>query len=320
MSNKSSYTAANAFPIKLLKMGLDGIKGKNGGLIKPIHVQISPTNKCNLNCSFCSCAKRGERDEMDIHTLVRFVGWMRALGTKAVTITGGGEPLMYQHKGLLAGMLYDAGIKMGLVTNGVLLKYAETEFLEKQTWCRISVSDDRDIDRLLESTQNAVERAPDVDWAFSYVVTKEWDIEKINAVVDFANQYNFTHVRIVSDLLDLDSTPDMLEIKRIMRGYSDRVILQGRKEFEVGQKDCWISLLKPVVAADGKIYPCCGVQYAKAESALDFDKTMTMGNDMAEVHYACKPFDGSECVRCYYGEYNRALDMLISDIDHEDFV
>jgi len=57
MNKKDSYTAADAFPIKVLKNSI-----LQNGKIKPFHIQLYPTNVCNLNCSFCSCANRNRND------------------------------------------------------------------------------------------------------------------------------------------------------------------------------------------------------------------------------------------------------------------
>ena len=35
--------------------------------------------------------------------------------------------------------------------------------------------------------------------------------------------------------------------------------------FTTGVKDCFISKLKPIIHADGYLYPCCGIQYASGD-------------------------------------------------------
>jgi uncharacterized radical SAM superfamily Fe-S cluster-containing enzyme len=51
----SSYSSAGVFPVKLFQC--DGLVDKYKR-IKPIHIQLNLTNKCNLSCSFCSCQNR----------------------------------------------------------------------------------------------------------------------------------------------------------------------------------------------------------------------------------------------------------------------
>ena len=100
------------------------------------------------------------------------------------------------------------------------------------------------------------------------------------------------------------------------------VVCQDRKDYVTGAKKCYISMLKPVIGADGCIYPCCGVQYAKDPMPLDYDESMKMGSvdDIQEVFMRQKVYDGSECTRCYYSGYNVLLSTLIAVVDHEVFV
>ena len=164
-----------------------------------------------------------------------------------------------------------------------------------------------------------------VDFAFSYVVTDKLDIENLAAFIRFANAYNFTHVRVVSDLLNLEGVGSMDFVKYALAGMSvdlSRVVFQGRKEYNPGQKKCLISLLKPNIGADGFIYPCGGVQYAQKDMALDYAKTMRLGavNDIMKIYEDQAHFDGSVCSRCYYSEYNEVLELLMSEMKHESFV
>ena len=164
---RESFTSASALPLKLMKLATTAVDYE--GIIHPLHVQISPTNKCNLFCDFCSCANREVREELSKENMHRLIRDISASGTLAVTITGGGEPLLYQHLNYMVDELFSRGIRIGLVTNGILLGKTDKEVLRKLTWCRISVSDDRDVEELLASVNVAVIKAPKVDWAFSYV-------------------------------------------------------------------------------------------------------------------------------------------------------
>ena len=86
----NSYSSASVFPIKLLHNEII----KDGKII-PIHVQLIPTNKCNLNCKFCSCGDRRKDLELTLEECKKVIDIVSKRGTKSITITGGGEPLLH---------------------------------------------------------------------------------------------------------------------------------------------------------------------------------------------------------------------------------
>ena len=324
MINKtSSYTSANIFPVKLLKsMDVPDRFGK----IQPIHIQLNPTNVCNLSCSFCSCAKRDKKIELKYEYLKGIMQDAALLGCRAVTITGGGEPLLYPKINELIHFLYNLNIQIGLVTNGTMFEKLDSGTLKKITWIRISHTDSRPFDlKYRRYLTGYILDSAMVDWAFSYVISDKPDFDNICQVVNYANTKQFTHIRIVSDLLDLEHVPDMDLIKETLNNAGvpdDLVIYQGRKKFVHGRKKCLISLLKPVIGADGNLYPCCGAQYAKDPPPGDYDETMCMGiaADLYEIYQGQRYFDGSQCVRCYYDDYNSLLEQMIEPIEHEEFI
>ncbi len=319
-SRTASYTAANAFPFKLC---LDPEFAT--GRIPPRHVQLSLTNVCNMACSFCSCGERDRSLELPTAEAEAALRSFAELGTRAVTITGGGEPLLHPGISSIIQAATDAGIRAGLVTNGMALDDFSREAMRRLTWCRVSCSDEVD-NRILEpKVRRAAADSPEVDWAFSYVVVREHRPENLARYLRLAEELRFTHVRVVSDLVDLEGAPPMVLVRELVRnaGADDRLaIYQGRKSFEPGAPICLISLLKPVVGPDGGIFPCCGVQYAEREQTLDLPGSMRMGGleDVGRIWRDQAAFDGSACVRCYYGEYNRALAVLTDNIRHREFV
>ncbi len=308
-----SYTSASTFPTKLLHK-----KVIEDGKIIPVHAQIIPTNNCNLKCKFCSYADREKNLEIDFNELKKSIDVLASRGTKAITWTGGGETSLYNKINEALNYAGSKGIQSGMVTNGIL--FDKLTHQNSLTWCRVSSSDDRV--PAYEQIKSALKINPQTDFAFSHVVTKNPNYQIMKGVINFANENNFTHIRLVSDLYDLDNVPNMEDIKKNLEGIDDnKVIYQGRKDSTRGTKDCYISLLKPVIGPEG-IFPCCGTNYAiKGMKRKPVDE-MKMGEikDLAYILDNQKHFDGKICDTCYYSEYNSALSKLLNKPEHLNFV
>ena len=323
--NSLSYTSAGLFPWKLLKHP-ELIRTINeDGRILPVHAQLIPTNRCNRNCPMCSCGKRDKQLEMSLEDAVTIADKLHQLGCKAVTITGGGEPLLHPHFASITQAFAKRGIEIGLVTNGDLLHTTPIEALRRLSWCRISNDDSRTMtDEYRIELSHVTGSAPNVGWAFSHVVEQEPNFEEIKRIVEFANIHKFTHVRLVSDLFMVEAV-NLLEAKGYLAGKSvpdDRVIYQSRKEYTRGG-DCRIGYLKPLIGPDCKVYGCCGVQYALATPSYDLPEELYIGDALElEKMYSgeMKPLNGRICVKCYYSGYNEALDNMLVPLEHEGFV
>ncbi len=203
---KEFYTAASTFPAKLLHQEV--IKDKK---IIPLHLQLSPTNVCNLNCDFCSCSDRDKKKQLSFEQVKYILDVCAERGTRAITITGGGEPLMHPkiNEIIEHGTKFILEIEVGLVTNGILLD--KLKHHDNLIWCRISSDDNRT--PAYDKIEQALLINPQTDWAVSYVVTKEPNYKIMKELINFANENNFTHVRLVSDLCDLDNTPSMEKVR-----------------------------------------------------------------------------------------------------------
>lgn len=312
----ASYTSASSLPVKLITNPRLISSAKNHRII-PWHVQLNPTNKCQLHCSFCSCKNRDTSLELSLAKAKKIVGDFVRLGTRAVTITGGGEPLMWPGISKFLTWLDEIGIESGLVTNGLGLKYHAPDVINLLSWCRISVSDEARLK--LDSLSKMISDSPDVDWALSYVVTSNFNPMYFRDVLAFASMHDLSHVRVVSDILD-----PLVVLKQSTAADLDfsRVIFQGRKQHGQGSWRCLISLLKPNIGPDGRVYPCCGIQYAVNPPSLDYDPKDSMGNDIELIWKNQMSFDGSKCVRCYYAEYNNELNVCYDHklLKHSNFV
>jgi len=319
---KSSFSAADSIPVKLVKdyeLMQSMMKDKR---ILPVHAQFIPTNKCNLKCSFCSCANDDRQSEMPLEDARKIINLMKSLGTKAATITGGGEPLLHPDFAEIITAFNEAGIKTGLVTHGLGLNPQLP--LKDLVWCRISNADHRSLTgNYQKRLRQTVEAFPEVDWAFSHVVSSKPNLDEIQRVIEFANSQNFTHVRLVADLFNYENV-DLIAVEKEIKNRVDdsKVIYQGRNMPSKGGP-CYIGYLKPLISADCKVYTCCGAQYALKEPSKCMPPELCLGSafDLDKIiDNSDKPFDGSICYRCYYDNYNNILGNILAKTEHMDFV
>lgn len=132
---------------------------------KPIHAWLAAHDLCNHRCSFCSVGER-PGDVLSFNVIKPYFETLARLGLKAVTLSGGGNSILYRCKETdadfndLVDFLYALGLQIGVITNGMPMRdyhdsrrsmglpiiYRKSwrsvrpETLDKMTWCRISMS------------------------------------------------------------------------------------------------------------------------------------------------------------------------------------
>ena len=133
---------------------------QEGRLTAPIYVRIKPTNRCNHGCRWC-CYSDGtirprdtgaddhlqskmhetmrEHDEMPPEKAADLIDDLAAMGVKAVTFSGGGEPLLYSGICMLLERCLQLGLKYSAITNGHLLTGDRGSLLSMASWVRVSI-------------------------------------------------------------------------------------------------------------------------------------------------------------------------------------
>lgn len=312
-----SFTAASGLPWKLLQNKGCVVDGK----IRPVHLQLFPTNRCDWNkCAWCSCHGVDRTKELSLGEIRDIFAYFARLGTSCVTITGGGEPTAHRH---LREIMEDAlrhDIEIGMVTNGMKWSRPDIDIGWANimlTWLRISTVDphaEPDTDRF----KRICERLPDVDIGISFTVPNNVNIAYAKALCEIADSItNLTHIRFVDNIMSPDSLA-MAAVKQACDGITSKAIFQERAKWVRGAPACLISKLKPVIDATGKVYACCGAQYSIKEYEGFMPQAMCMGHwsDFSTM----LPFDGKVCDKCYYDLYNIALKHMTERLDHERFV
>ncbi len=121
----------------------------HGRQTAPIHIRIKPTNTCNHRCWYCgyqndAAISLGEgldtRDYIPRPKMLEIARDLTEMKVKAVTFSGGGEPLTYKYFEEFFDLLDQGGVKTALLTNGALLRGRKAEILaNRASWVRVSM-------------------------------------------------------------------------------------------------------------------------------------------------------------------------------------
>lgn len=88
----------------------------------PYHVEIYPADRCNIDCFFCSTAAIRGTDELPLQRIEELIDELKRAGTRAIRLSGGGEPLFHRSVKAMLQRIADSGIPIeNLTTNAVLL-------------------------------------------------------------------------------------------------------------------------------------------------------------------------------------------------------
>jgi len=116
-------------------------------VVAPVHIRIKPMNHCNHDCWYCayrvSNLELGEdidyKDKIPEQKMFEIVDDIIAMGVKAVTFSGGGEPTLYKPLPDVVRKLAEGGVRVATLTNGSNLKGKVADaFAEYGTWVRVS--------------------------------------------------------------------------------------------------------------------------------------------------------------------------------------
>tara|TARA_A100001011_G_scaffold388844_1_gene469259 strand:- start:248 stop:1384 length:1137 start_codon:yes stop_codon:yes gene_type:complete len=109
----------------------------------PLTIEIDLTNHCNHRCSFCVWGEHISTDKSSLvkENLIECMSGMKKLGAKAITFTGGGEPMIHKNFYEILKSSNNMGFDCGLITNGSVITEKNAKLLLiNLNWLRISMS------------------------------------------------------------------------------------------------------------------------------------------------------------------------------------
>lgn len=268
-------------------------KVADGKVPAPVHIRIKPTNRCNHNCWYCAYRvdnlKLGEdmseADAIPEDKMMSIVDDLIDMDVKAVTFSGGGEPLIYKKLPTVIERLGEAGIKIGCLTNGSNLQGKPADALAKYgTWVRISIDawDDASYAKARETSTNAFsrmienirafqKRGSDCELGVSMIIGKE-NHHKVYELCEVLKDAGVRHVKLSATVV----SNNVAENNAYHEALMDAVIAQAEQaqaleddnfkvvnhyhtmsdRFDKDYSMCPSTYLLTVIGADQKIYTC----------------------------------------------------------------
>jgi len=331
----------------LLSAGMEYVKKlltEDWWKLPPISVEIDPTNLCNNKCIWCMFRefRHRVRDSIPPEKMEEIINQLGDFGVKAVTFTGGGEPLMNPR--VFPQSFYqvrDNGMKVGLVSNGVLVDKYVDAILDTCTFVRFSIDASTpstyrklhgtdDFDKVISNVKLVADGEPDVGIAF--LVHPE-NYREVKSFCELGHSLGVDYVefrpvympglslgeRLVRNVLS------QIEEARDLESNSFKIFVRLKRFQEhlnrdKGFTECLATPLVGVIGADLNVYLCCQFRghSDKVLGNLNHStfKDIWFGLRRREV---VGSIDVNWCPPCRYRTYNQVLNDL-KNCDHEEFL
>ena len=278
-------------------------------LTAPIYVRIKPINLCNHGCFFCVYStgfrvKDGaeeehiishmhedmrEEDVIPAEKLIEILTDLAEMGTKAITFSGGGEPLMHKNIVEIMQLTLDLGLDLSIITNGQNLVKERARALTQAKWVRVSMDyvdgiqmkkfrnvPEKSFDSVIKNIKDfAAIKNKDCNLGVNYIVHNK----------NFENLYEFTKILRDSGVDNVRYspmyTPDFYDyhkpiadhvnnqLKKIQELTSDNFVVNSTYNISPGTSHsnirsyqrCYIMETVPVIGADLNVYACHNKAY-----------------------------------------------------------
>ncbi len=267
----------------------------------PLHVRLKPTNSCNQHCYYCSYMNQDmqigkhmkKQDRIPWEKMEQILDDCESIGVKAITLTGGGEPLFYPHITETLQKLSDSELSFAMLTNGSLLKGKPSELLaHNATWVRISIDgwDNRSYSRYRNVREGMFDDVMDNIGAFkayggkcSLGISVITDADNVSHLYDMARRFKdcgADSLKVSPCFINDDVKENQASASKIMDQVQEQLVRIGAgledSNFEVynhyhdledsSRKTyswCPIIQIQPVIGADSRVYACHFTAYNK---------------------------------------------------------
>lgn len=259
----------------------------------PIYVRVKPTNKCCHKCTWCVYEEKNSnmhtgmsrKDELPLSKMIEIIEDFSEIGVKAITYSGGGEPLIYPGIDQVFESTLNKNIALSLITNGQHLSGRSAELLKNSKWVRVSMDyydgESFSITRQVSPKQFHVicsnietfstTKSKNCNLTSNWIITKDnykkiidatklmrdIGIELVRFSPLWTKDFYHYHEPIKSEIKEILKGAKVLETKnfQIIDGYNTDISVNR------SNSKCYYNQIVPVIAADGNIYTCHNKAY-----------------------------------------------------------
>jgi radical SAM protein with 4Fe4S-binding SPASM domain len=316
-----------------------------GGIPSPVAVEIDPSNLCTQNCVWCmfKVFRAQERKNLESDLMFKLIEDLAGMQVKAITFTGGGEPLQNPDTPEAMLLAKRLGIQVGLVTNGDLLERSEVikAVIESCRYVRLSIDAGRDetyyrlkrprftdqLSRNLKSAQVLMSQGFTGDVGIAFLIHPENYLE-LPLLIQRLEELGVSYLQ-VRPCLGVEIGSEAINYSRdVVDSYRGKLqIYANFKRFDevrFGMKfeKCYATPLLGIVGADAKMYLCCQFRGNENYVIGDLKKASFKEQWGSQKHIqVIESVDVKKCPPCRYSNFNQLIDdVFLKDKMHKNFI
>jgi organic radical activating enzyme len=319
---------------------------------KPITVQLSLTEACDLKCEYCSVKNRPRSRHISFDLVENLLRDFKELGAKSIELTGGGNPLLYKDSNNSSGKIKDIndvirvaywnGYDIGVITNSVKLNNVNKLQHDMIKWLRVSLSG---LDQGFQPQDYDFCNFPYENLGFSYIINEKTDEKTLVAIAKLVELHkgNIKFVRFAGDCLIKGNNSlvrktfsGLLEKNDKYKKFFLKTIDDDDDPYDHG---CYVGLIRPYVAPGSQkgnysVYVCtshvlekqaynsdyalCDVSDVKVAWEKMNEKFKTQGYPYEVRNNGGKNWCNT-CSKCYYKFNNKLLHTVSKEMPDKNF-
>lgn len=304
-----------------------------GPLEPPVMVDVDPVDGlCNLDCAWCCQAASRASHERATYMPINTMRWLgpfcREWGVRSWRISGDSEPTLHHDLRELLYSGHEAGIEMGLITNGTMLDRlvpdlgvlrwlgVSLDAATRVTWSRVKGVSGDGFDRIVRYVRRVRERWPDLDVALKCV---RWRRDSSLSKSDFSRDLAIVgqpEAVAVDNVEDAEALPRLAESLGVRAIVRDAYVSPDVQPYRFGR--CRATPLGGVFGADHRFHLCCDARgrYVLTEDyRRDLDEVWG-GDRHRELARSITP---TQCMGCAKRDTNEIMELMVEN-DQLDFV
>ncbi|UCD54851.1 MAG: radical SAM protein [Candidatus Omnitrophota bacterium] len=322
----------------------------------PVTLELDITNICNNRCPKCFGFYGDNSSSIPSDKAKSILCQIKELGGKAVTFTGGGEPLCHPDAAKLIAYAKNLGLDTALITNGFSLdKNTIDTVLKSCTWIRISldaatpklyrqthgmgkVTFDKTLNniKLLVERKKTLKNETVIGIGF---LTADFTLKEMYACTKLCKnmEVDYIQFRPYLRLFAEETEPErkvaevLRKIKRCFQlaGSGFDVLYSKHKydsmkfdQFQRKYKVCYGHHFTTTIAADQKLYLCCHMRGVEKYCLGDLKKKSfkEIWNSKRRVK-VYENIDFKDCpALCRCNTFNEILWNIKQEISHKNFL